>query len=111
MGVITEGKKGIGETPNSNYFLDSPCTGLTYYYYGSNGYLGKGENGRYGSKVSNLNAWKMNETIKVTLDLINYKITWYRDGKKMGTLDVEKGYTYFPAICLNGNQKFKLSFD
>ncbi len=96
--------------------MDSRESGLTYYYYGSNANLSKGLNGKYDPLYHGVKSWKIGETVKVTLDMEKHEITWFKDGKKMGTLDVEENKTYYAAICVNGASKtdrheFKLSFD
>ncbi len=96
--------------------MDNKESGLTYYYYGINANLSKGLNGKYGPILQNVTSWQMGETASVTLDMENHEITWFKDKKKLGTLEIEKDKTYYPAISLVGGngknrQEFKLTFD
>ncbi len=59
--------------------------------------------------------WKKGETVTITLDMDNRKISFWKGGKILGgPIQIEKG-TYHPVISVKGwtddaYQMFKLSF-
>ncbi len=84
----------------TNRFMNSKEVGKSYYYHGRNGgILRKGEGGSSTNLVSNCGAWEKGKTVTIFLDCQEAKVTFWRDQKKLGTLEIEKGVKYYPAMC------------
>ncbi len=70
-----------------------------YYYYYSGGGVFKAEGGNRTQLVSNCGNWEKGKTVTIFLDCQEAKVTFWRDEKKLGTLIIEKGVKYYPAMC------------
>ncbi len=99
---------GIVSNPNSQEgaynctrALEDKACAPSFYYDGHNGLLGRGvKDVRGGEKLkSNVAKWEKGQTVTVLLDLDVGKMTFWLEKNKLGSMDVKKGPTYYPAFC------------
>ncbi len=81
-------------------YMHSKEAGNSYYYYGySDGKALCSATGGSETKVQKCSEWKNGDTITLFLDCEDGKITFWRNKERLGTLEIEKGTRYYPAMC------------
>ncbi len=86
----------------------SSSVGKSYYYYGQGGTLCIGKDGKQKEVVKDCGAWAKGNTVTIFLDCDESKITFWRDEKKLGTLEIDRNVKYYPAMagcyCMDGGK-------
>ncbi len=84
---------------NSNLWIDETETGIAYYYFaGKGGDLCRSEGGAAKKLKTGCGDWKKDTTVTFCLDLDEGKFTVWSKDKELGSVKVEKGCVYHPAL-------------
>ncbi len=61
--------------------------------------------------IQNCGAWEKGNVVTIFLDCDEAKVTFWRDEKKLGTLEIDQNAKYYPALeecCCNGKSDYVL---
>ncbi len=81
---------------------DKEC-GRGYYYSFQDGKsLVTSIDGSITKLKTNVGTWRKGMTVTVLLDCDEWKMSFWLNGNKMGTISIEKSKVYYPSMCFCG---------
>ncbi len=104
---------GIVERYDSHAFIfaSNPKSVLSYYYFGGIGTIFWGKGGKHEELIIQQTQvpWKIGETVKMKVDLINWQIMFYKKGIQFGrALRIKERDVYYAAVQIFGEKTLEI---
>ncbi len=102
FGVVTN-NNCVTKDKTPDRYMHNTDAGLSYFY-GNHFKALVMKKGSSSTKelVKGLTKIEDGQVITILLDCVRWKMTWWKEEVRLGTVDIEKNKKYFPAMCCCG---------